>query len=101
MEENPVQEAIKWLQNCGWTLEESENIVRSVKDKDAERLFDIAPMWIEHCGNAKQYVEGLLGTVALGLVAVKRSDEGLWVFELNDTGLKAARQIAGGNYVSE
>jgi hypothetical protein len=93
-EVNPIQESIKYLIECGWSEDQAKNLMKAIHDKSGERLWEVAPLWIQHCGECKQYVDGLLGTVALGLVKVSRNeDDAGWNFGLNETGLKVGEQM--------
>lgn len=91
--ENPIEGSINYLVDCGWTKEQAENLIRAIYDSTGERLWEMAPKWIEHCGECMKYVNGMLGTVALGLVKVRRGDEGDWLFSLNDKGLEVGEQM--------
>lgn len=94
--DDPIQRSIDYLMECGWSREQAVNLIRAVKSKEsAERLWEIAPQWIEHCGERMHYVSGVLETVAMGLVTVTRGDDDEWLFELNDKGLDVGRQIMG------
>lgn len=93
MEENPITESINYLVECGWSEKQAKNLIRALYDKSGERLWEIAPKWIEHCGECMKYVHGLLGTVALGLVKVSRSEDNDWLFSLNDNGLEVGAQM--------
>lgn len=91
--ENPITESIKYLVDCGWSEDEAKNLIRAIRDKSGERLWEVAPLWIQHCGECKKYVDGLLGTVATGLVSVTRGEEGGWLYNLNDKGIEVGRQM--------
>lgn len=93
MEENPIEASIEYLVDCGWTEDQAEHLIRAIHDKSGERLWEVAPKWIEHCGECMKYVNGMLGTVALGLVKVSRGEEGDWLFSLNDKGLEVGEQM--------
>jgi hypothetical protein len=92
-QENPIKASIEYLMDCGWKEDQAKNLIRAVHDKSGERLWEVAPLWIEHCGECMKYVNHMLGTVALGLVKVRRSDEGEWLFALNDKGLEVGSQM--------
>jgi hypothetical protein len=95
-EQNPIEGSIKYLVECGWTEDEAKHLIRAIHDKSGERLWEVAPLWIEHCGQCKKYVDSMLGTVALGLVKVSRSEEEpTWLFSLNDEGLKVGKEMFG------
>lgn len=93
MEENPIEASIEYLVDCGWTEDQAKNLIRAIHDKSGERLWEMAPKWIEHCGECMKYVNGMLGTVALGLVKVSRGEEGDWLFSLSDKGLEVGEQM--------
>jgi hypothetical protein len=93
MEENPIEASIAYLVECGWTKDQAKNLIRAIHDKSGERLWEVAPKWIEHCGECMKYVNGMLGTVALGLVKVSRGEDNDWLFSLNDKGLEVGAQM--------
>lgn len=93
MEENPIEASIEYLVDCGWTEDQAKNLIRAIHDKSGERLWEMAPKWIEHCGECMKYVNGMLGTVALGLVKVSRGEDNDWLFSLNDKGLEVGEQM--------
>ena len=93
MEKNPIEASIEYLVDCGWTEDQAENLIRPIHDKSGERLWEMAPKWIEHCGECMKYVNGMLGTVALGLVKVSRGEDNDWLFSLNDKGLQVGEQM--------
>lgn len=93
MEENPIEASIEYLVDCGWTEDQAKNLIRAIHDKSGERLWEMAPKWIEHCGECMKYVNGMLGTVALGLVKVSRGEDNDWLFSLNDKGLQVGEQM--------
>lgn len=94
--ENPIQQSIEYLVECGWTEAEAKHLLRAIHDKSGERLWEVAPLWIEHCGQCKKYVDSMLGTVALGLVKVSRSEEEpTWLFSLNDEGFNVGKEMFG------
>lgn len=93
MEENPITESINYLVECGWSEDQAKNLIRAIHDKSGERLWEVAPKWIEHCGECMKYVNGMLGTVALGLVKVSRGEDNDWLFSLSDKGLEVGAQM--------
>lgn len=93
MEKNPIEASIEYLVDCGWTEDQAKNLIRAIHDKSGERLWEVAPKWIEHCGECMKYVNGMLGTVALGLVKVSRGEDNDWLFSLNDKGLEVGEQM--------
>lgn len=96
-QENPITASIDYLVECGWTKDEATNLCRSVTSKvSGEHLWEIAPLWIQHCGECKRYVDGLLKTVATGLVTVTQGDEKEWLFSLNDKGMEVGKQMFEG-----
>lgn len=92
-DENPITKSIDYLVECGWQTDQARNLIRAVNDASAERLWEIAPQWIEHCGECMKYVNGLLGTVAMGIVKVNQNNEGEWLFALNKKGLEVGKQM--------
>lgn len=94
--ENPIQASVDYLVDCGWTEQEAKNLIRAIHDKDPERLWEVAPLWIEHCGECMKYVSGLLGTVATGLVNVRRGDDGEWLIGLTEKGLAVGKKMFDG-----
>lgn len=93
-DDNPIKQSITYLVECGWSEEQAKNLIRAVKsDKSGEHLWEIAPQWIEHCGERMRYVKGVLESVALGLVDVHMDDEGEWMFSLSAQGLDVGRQL--------
>ena len=93
-EKNPIEGSIDYLVECGWTREQAINLCRAIKsDKSAEHLWEVAPQWIEHCGESMKYVHSMLGVVAMGVVDVSQSDDGEWMFKLNDNGIEAGKQM--------
>lgn len=88
-EQNPITGSIDYLVECGWTREQATNLCRAIKSEQSpEHLWQIAPKWIEHCGESMQYVQNMLGVVALGLVNVMQGENGEWLFSLNEAGIK-------------
>ena len=94
-DENPIKSSIKYLVECGWSENQAKNLIGAIHDKDPDRLWEIAPEWIQHCGEKKMYVDGLLESVAMGLIAVTKNDDGEWMFELNVTGQDVGKQLKG------
>lgn len=93
MEENPIAASVEYLTECGWKEDEAKNLIRALYDKSGERLWKVAPDWIEHCGESMKYVKGMLGTVATGLVKVSRGEDGEWLFALNEKGLEVGKMM--------
>ncbi len=91
---NPIKKSIDYLVECGWTKAEAENLCAAItSDKSGEHLWEIAPKWIEHCGDVKTYVESMLGLVAQGLISVSEGQNKEWMFALNDKGLEAGKSL--------
>jgi hypothetical protein len=90
--DNPITASIDYLIDCGWSKEQATNLCKAIHSKSGEHLWEIAPEWIQHCGECKKYVDGLLGTVATGLVNVTKGDNS-WMFSLNDQGMKVGEQM--------
>lgn len=94
--DDPIQSSIQYLIETGWTEDQAKNLIKAINDPSAERLWEIAPKWIEHCGESKFYVAGMLDSVAMGLVSVSMNEEGEWIFALNDKGLGVGKTLQGG-----
>jgi hypothetical protein len=82
-ETNPIEASRDWLVECGYTAEEAANLIRALKHRSKERLWELAPRWIEHLGQHRKYTT-LLECVATGIVEVTQDseDEG-WLFALS------------------
>lgn len=92
--DDPIKQSVAYLVECGWSEDQAKNLIRAVKsDRSAEHLWEIAPKWIEHCGERMSYVKGVLESVAMGLVDVHIDEDGEWLFSLNDTGLGVGQQL--------
>ena len=94
--DDPIKSSIKYLIDSGWTEDQAKNLIRAVKDEDPDRLWEIAPEWIQHCGEKKFYVHGMLESVAMGLITVTKGDDGEWYFALNDEGKNVGKQLQEG-----
>ena len=94
MEENPIEESIKHLQNCGWSKEEAKNLLRALHSDDAEQLWSFAPEWIEMVGRAKLDI-AMYEVVAKGLATVTKRD-GEWFYALSDIGIEVGKQLSEG-----
>ncbi len=83
-ESNPITASKAWLVEQGWLEDEAANLVSALKANSPERLWELAPKWIEHVGEARKYM-ALLECVALGIIDVSQDseDEG-WLFKLSD-----------------
>jgi hypothetical protein len=80
---NPIEESRKYLVECGWTEEQAKNLMMSLSSESAEHLWEIAPKWIEYCGEAKKLIT-LLETVALApLIRVSHNGKD-WNYALRD-----------------
>ena len=91
--ENPIEASKEWLIECGYTEAEAKNLLRALRHENPEKLWEIAPKWIEHVGEHKKYQVGLIDLVAQGLISVTAGEQGEWLFELNENGLEAGRQM--------
>jgi hypothetical protein len=89
---NPIEQSIDYLVECGWDREQAVNLVAAIRDESGERLWQIAPKWIEHCGERMKYMN-LLGTVATGLVSVSVGADGKWLFSLNEKGMAEGKKL--------
>lgn len=90
---NPIEASKTWLVECGYTETEAENLLRAIYHEDPEKLWELAPKWIEHVGEHKKYQVAVIDLVAMGLVSVTADENGEWCFRLNDKGLEAGRQM--------
>jgi hypothetical protein len=97
--DNPFESDIQYLVDSGWTREQAKKLICCLRDENAGRLLDIASEWIQHCGEAKFYVHGMLESVAMGLVTVTKSEKGDWLFALNDEGKNVGKQLQEGDYL--
>ena len=94
--DDPIKSSIKYLVDSGWTEDQAKNLIRAVKDENPDRLWEIAPEWIQHCGEKKFYVHGMLESVAMGLITVTKGEDGEWYFALNDEGKNVGQQLQEG-----
>lgn len=82
--QSPIEASIDYLVECGWTREQARHLCAAIRsDKSPEHLWEIAPLWIEHCGESMRYVQSILSAVAAGMVSVTRDDDGQWLFALD------------------
>ncbi len=93
---NPIEESRAWLVECGYSETEAENLLRAIKADSPEKLWEIAPKWIEHVGEHKRYQTQLLDLVAQGVIEVTCGEGGEWLFSLNAAGLALGEQMFGG-----
>lgn len=91
MEDNPVQASLKALVESGWTEDQAKNLMRALKCDSPERLWELAPQWVQHCLDIRQHMT-LLECVALGPIRVDHSGED-WTYAL-DIGDKDDHDIA-------
>ena len=94
---NPIEQSIEYLIECGWDREQAVNLIAAITDESGERLWEVAPKWIEHCGEKMMYVRGMLGTVATGLITVTQGKDGEWLFKLNEKGLGVGKKLSEEN----
>ncbi|MGC8703671.1 MAG: hypothetical protein ACP5RV_12195 [Thiomonas sp.] len=81
---NPVEIAIKYLQDCGYTEQEAENLLRAPQHESPDELAAMMDEWIEHVGEHKKYQTCMLDLVAMGVISVRGRDEnGQWLFSLD------------------
>jgi len=71
-----------YLQDCGYTEQEAENLLRAPKADSPEALMAMIDDWIEHVGEHKRYQTTLLDLVATGCIDVERGEDGEWLFAL-------------------
>lgn len=93
-QENPITQSIDWLVSCGWTKEQATNLASAIKADTPEKLWEVAPLWLEHCGESMRYVNDMLGSVAMGLINVTQGEDGEWRFALNDAGMGVGKQLS-------
>jgi hypothetical protein len=93
-EKDPIKASVEYLVMCGWSEDQAKNLIKAIKsEKSGEHLWEIAPKWIDHCGESMKYVHAMLGTVAMGLVTVTEGEDGKWMFKLNDEGMGVGAQL--------
>jgi hypothetical protein len=91
--EDPIKQSIKWLVECGWEKKEAINLAAAIKADTPEKLWEVAPLWLEHCGESMRYVNDMLGSVAMGLINVTQGEDGAWLFALNDKGMGVGKKL--------
>ena len=95
---NPIAGSIDYLVECGWEREQAVNLVAAITDESAERLWEAAPKWIEHCADSMRYVKDMLGSVALGLIEVQLGEDNkTWLFKLNEKGMEMGKKLTEEN----
>ena len=83
MTDDPIKASHRYLVDCGWTNDQARNLMSSLSADSAEQLWELAPQWIEYCGEAKKMM-ALLESVALGpLIRVSHNGEE-WCYALRD-----------------
>jgi len=92
-DKNPVAQSIDWLVKCGWEKKEAINLAAAITADTPEKLWEIGPLWLEHCGESMRYVNDMLGSVAMGLINVTQGANGEWLFKLNDKGMDVGKQL--------
>ena len=90
---NPIEASKAWLMECGYTEPEAVNLISALKDESKERLWELAPKWIEHVGEHKKYQHLMLDLVAQGIISVSADENGEWMFSLNDEGLALGQSM--------
>lgn len=90
---NPITESIAYLEECGWNKEQATNLVGAIQAKSGDELWELAPKWIEHCGESMRYVHAMLGIVAMGMMKVTMGDDGEWQFTLSNKGIDAGNAM--------
>jgi len=93
-DKNPITQSIDWLVECGWDRKQATNLAAAIEADTAEKLWEVAPAWLDHCGESMRYVQGVLGSVALGLVSVTKGEDGEWLFALNSIGLGVGKELS-------
>jgi len=92
-DEDPIKQSIDWLIKCGWEKKEAINLAAAITANTPEKLWEIGPLWLEHCGESMRYVNDVLGSVAMGLINVTRGEDGAWMFALNDKGMGVGKKL--------
>jgi hypothetical protein len=95
-QENPITKSIDWLVECGWDRKQATNLASAITADTSEKLWEVAPKWLEHCGESMKYVNDMLGSVAMGLINVTQGADGEWLFALNDEGMGVAKRLDEG-----
>jgi hypothetical protein len=90
---NPITESIDYLVECGWDRGQAVNLVAAIRDQSGERLWEVAPKWIEHCAERMKYVHAVLGIAAMGCLEVEMGKDGEWLFSLNDKGMAEGKKL--------
>lgn len=90
--EDPIKASVEYLVSAGWTEEQATHLLRALKSDSPEKLWELAPKWVEHCHEKMSYVTNLLGLVAMGIIDVTHK-KGEWYFELNDKGIEVGKQM--------
>ena len=75
-DKNPITQSIDWLVECGWSKAQATNLAGAIKADTPEKLWEVAPLWLEHCGDSMKYVNDMLGSVAMGLIEVTQGEDG-------------------------
>ena len=81
---NPIEAAMSYLQDCGYTDKEAENLLRAPRHESKDELAAMMDDWITHVGEHKKYQTCMLDLVAMGIITVNGRDEnGDWLFQLD------------------
>lgn len=96
-DKNPITQSIAWLVECGWDKEQATHLASAIKADTPEKLWEVAPLWLEHCGESMRYVHDMLGSVAMGLIEVTQDANGEWLFKLNDVGMGVGKKLSEEN----
>jgi hypothetical protein len=93
---SPIEQSIDYLVECGWDREQAVNLVAAINADSAEKLWEIAPLWLDHCGESMKYIN-LMGSVATGLITVTQGKDGEWLFKLNEKGITEGKKLSEEN----
>jgi ribosomal protein S7 len=79
---NPVTESKQILIEAGFTEEQALNLIHAIVADSPEKLWEIAPKWLDHVAETKRYMT-MIEMVADGYIQVseKKSE---WLFKLRD-----------------
>lgn len=80
-EDNPIKASLKAMVQCGWKEAEARNLMQALKCDSAEKLWDLAPKWVQHCMDIKQQMT-LLECVAMGPIRVDHNGND-WTYALD------------------
>ena len=92
-DKNPITQSIDWLVECGWSKAQATNLAGAIKADTPEKLWEVAPLWLEFFFFKQKTAYEMLGSVAMGLIEVTQGEDGEWLFKLNDNGMGIGKQL--------